>query len=746
MADTRTENGRERRRGTGFLGKGLLLALPVIVLSLFGILSLRQDRKILESEVRERAQAFANESVERCWQRLTTVKGTDSIPAPFARDTKIQAFTGLLRVSSNGDLLSPPPVLAVPSPSPSVLSTLTPEQAALWQRIEADRSTSPTNTGDNLRALLAARPPAEFEAKARFRLALLSMASDTKKASAEFHYIIDRFPDALGDTGIPLSTLATMQLADLSIAASDAKPEQIRSTLDGIASNAVARPTLLTPSILDRAAGWEELLLHSTNLIDRWKAAWAMDERHRSVYAAIARSLPPANETAGDASNRAWPEILWFHCDDALFRSGGEPELSTKNALWLAVCCQKGDDGARSYVYRDTHRRQALLSEFDEAEKALPDYLGVYYRISGTTFAGVRLKKLDPYYAASHKMGDPRDPAELSRAILPSQNVLRPVLASATHRSGDAKELCQVAVILLDPAKLYVRQRQRVWWFGGLIALSALVALAGFVSTWSAFQRQQRLYQMQTNFVSSVTHELRAPIGAVRLMAENLKRAKVPDPKEQQQVFDYIVQECARLSSMIENVLNLARIEQGRKEYEFEQTDIRRLVADTVQLMAPHAAACQIALEAPEGLAPFDDGGEAAVLDGRAIQQLLINLIDNAIKHSPAKSTVRIGLESIANAAGANFAGGSPAPRRLRLWVADRGPGIPPEERDKIFDRFYRLGSELRRETFGVGIGLSIVKHIVAAHRGAVWVEDEAGGGSRFTVELPWVRCQNKQA
>jgi two-component system phosphate regulon sensor histidine kinase PhoR len=240
---------------------------------------------------------------------------------------------------------------------------------------------------------------------------------------------------------------------------------------------------------------------------------------------------------------------------------------------------------------------------------------------------------------------------------------------------------------------------------------------------------------MQTNFISSVTHELRAPIGAVRLMAENLKRDKVPDRQDQQKVFDFIIQESVRLSSMIENVLNLARIEQGRKEYEFEETDVRRLVEDTVALMAPHAAACQVALEPLIG--PAVDAGEPAILDGRAIQQLLINLIDNAIKHSPSKSTIQIGLELNGNRADSMAGRGTASSDRLCLWVADHGPGIPAEERQKIFDRFYRLGSELRRETSGVGIGLSIVKHIVDAHRGVVWVEAENGGGSRFVVELP---------
>jgi signal transduction histidine kinase len=141
-------------------------------------------------------------------------------------------------------------------------------------------------------------------------------------------------------------------------------------------------------------------------------------------------------------------------------------------------------------------------------------------------------------------------------------------------------------------------------------------------------------------------------------------------------------------------------------------------------------------------------------MDDRAMQQALVNLIDNAIKHSPKDGTVTVELECAASRTGvapvSDLSELGAASKRtgearkmetgatpVLLSVSDRGPGIPASEQEKIFERFHRLGSELRRETQGVGIGLSIVKHIDEAHGGKVRVESEVGKGSRFTIELP---------
>jgi signal transduction histidine kinase len=312
------------------------------------------------------------------------------------------------------------------------------------------------------------------------------------------------------------------------------------------------------------------------------------------------------------------------------------------------------------------------------------------------------------------------------------------ILANAV-RLENGTEYLRVQLAFASPQLFYARQRARTYVFGSLIGLAAAAALVGFVSAQRAFQRQQQLSELKSNFVSSVSHELRAPIASMRLMAESLERGKVSDPARQGEYYAFLVQECRRLSALIENVLNFARIEQGRKQYELEPTDVAGLLQQTAKLLEPAATAkqVQLALDLPaEALAGLEP---PPLLDGPAVQQALINLIDNALKHSPAGGIVTVGLRGKASnvPAGNRVLAEAPPAPMLALYVQDQGPGIPPEEHERIFERFYRRGSELRRETQGIGIGLSIVKHIAEAHHGRVRVDSQPGQGSTFTLELP---------
>ena len=196
--------------------------------------------------------------------------------------------------------------------------------------------------------------------------------------------------------------------------------------------------------------------------------------------------------------------------------------------------------------------------------------------------------------------------------------------------------------LLADPESLYAGYRRRLWLTAALILSAALTAFLGLASLWRGFQRQARLSEMKSNFVSSVSHELRAPIAAVRLMAESLEQGRISGEAKQKDYFRLIVQECRRLSTLVENVLDFSRIDQGRKRYTFEPVDLLALVRHTVALMQPCAAERRVASILAEP--PADVAGLEPCWDSHAVEQSLVNLLDNAIKHSPPEAEVKVAI------------------------------------------------------------------------------------------------------
>lgn len=286
--------------------------------------------------------------------------------------------------------------------------------------------------------------------------------------------------------------------------------------------------------------------------------------------------------------------------------------------------------------------------------------------------------------------------------------------------TGEARGF-QIQVGSLNPDLILLDHRRLVWWATALIGVSGITALMGLVFLHRTLHRERRLNDMKSQFVSSVSHELRAPIGSVRLMADALASGKVTGPPAAE-FHRLIASEGSRLSALIENVLDFARIEQGRKRYTLAETDLAALIQDAVLLMTPQAGARKQSIRLELESLPADPK-----LDAPALQQALINLLDNALKFSPPQSEIIVSLKP------------HPSEQAFILTITDPGSGIPASEHSRIFERFYRLGNELQRETTGTGIGLAIVKHIVEGHRGRIEVESPLSGnaGTRMMLTLP---------
>jgi signal transduction histidine kinase len=248
-------------------------------------------------------------------------------------------------------------------------------------------------------------------------------------------------------------------------------------------------------------------------------------------------------------------------------------------------------------------------------------------------------------------------------------------------------------------------------------ALSVLLA-AGILLTYRNVWKEMALARLKSDFVSNVSHELRTPLALIRLYAETLEMGRLSNQEKYQQYYSIIRKESERLTALINNILDFSRIEAGRKEYDFRETDVAELVRNTLESYRYQIEQNGFAFH--ESIA---DGLPSLHIDREAIARSLLNLVNNALKYSRIEKYLGVKLYR---------ENGS-----VKLEVVDHGIGIPPGEQHKIFEKFYRVGDPLVHNTKGSGLGLSLVRHIVQAHGGVISVESAPGKGSKFTIALP---------
>ncbi len=763
-----------------FFWQAVLILLPVLLMAGFGTWAILRERRAVEQDARERAHEVLQSLPYNFAQRLASrfdflaiesadkayIPDTSADVAKSEEDNSAQAWgeagnvmpgtiTNFLWTSLPAGQVWPMNFLIdahgefrdltyqdAPQP-PHWFTTLNDAQRRAWSALRGSdiQKDAPGDISGRVDAFLETAPPEPARRCAEFiRLRAQSASRPDTEALDLLLQFATNCPDAQMDTGLPLSNLVMAELL---------RHEQSGNTAAAIQKQLEFevryRPSLLIPALLDLAEPLTAKNPGLTNTLSQLRALTGTRE--------IQRELAEQIKLAGFQTSPQIVTNFWLYARDQFWFCLVQPEKLIKARL-------KTVDGTNQAVLIETNvcaevipfPKSFLTKSFgetmQEARVSLPDYFGISIELEGQTVdLPSPWSKSIPATLAGRTLTEAQSNLVNVLSLVPPQPAAADILAEQSFmlsQPGDNSDAdgagrvdieflpshphLTLRVLLADRNLLYARQRQRQIIFGGLMAFSVAAALIGFAAARRAFNTQLQLSEAKSNFVSSVSHELRAPIASVRLMAESLERGKVNEPQKQNEYFQFIVQECRRLSSLIENVLDFSRIEQGRKQYEFEPTDFAALTSETVKLMEPYAAEKGVILEtslvAPERQnsalrTPYSE----LEVDGRAIQQALVNLIDNAIKHSPKGSTVKVALEYDASV--------------TRLWIEDHGPGIPPVEHAKIFERFYRLGSELRRETQGVGIGLSIVKHIVEAHGGRVTVRSNVGQGSRFTIELP---------
>lgn len=239
----------------------------------------------------------------------------------------------------------------------------------------------------------------------------------------------------------------------------------------------------------------------------------------------------------------------------------------------------------------------------------------------------------------------------------------------------------------------------------------------------------RRLERMRQDFVSNVSHELRTPVSIVLAHVETLQDGTISLPEASHPFLNAIARSAERLSTLISDLLDLSRIESGNYDVRREQVDFATVCAAASDAVATvsRSRGSELEFDFPDGLTIFADRG--------ALEQILVNLIENALKYGPSGNAISI--EAQRHLGPTTFERGSVDGPYVRVNVCDRGPGISEKHRPRVFERFYRVDPGRSRAAGGTGLGLSIVRHLSEAMGGQVGVDPREGGGSIFWFCLP---------
>ncbi len=228
----------------------------------------------------------------------------------------------------------------------------------------------------------------------------------------------------------------------------------------------------------------------------------------------------------------------------------------------------------------------------------------------------------------------------------------------------------------------------------------------------------KRLEQVRKDFVANVSHELRTPLATIKSFAETLAAGANKDPERAFEFLQEIEASADRMTRLVDDLLELSALESGKMPPNFEPLSLMRIAAEVTASLKPLAGKKQIVLK----LEPFHNMPDVRA-DRHQLKQVFTNLLDNAIKFSGEKATVRISAQA--------------SPGTVTVIIQDMGVGISEADLPRLFERFYRADKARSRELGGTGLGLSIVKHIVELHGGSVSAESQLGAGSTFRFTLP---------
>jgi two-component system phosphate regulon sensor histidine kinase PhoR len=546
-------------------------------------------------------------------------------------------------------------------------------------------------TGAAVRAKLCARVAATFSAPLSDYAAWDALADSLGRETQAHVTLIGRDGTVLGDSEVPASDVPQMENQG-------ARPE-VRDALS-------AAPTPLEAAF-PRARDDAELDVAS------------MFERGGEV-AGVARIIEPVGEV--DAGTAEVRRILWVGAALSLAVALG---LSSLFARHVSGAARELSRAARKMIEGDMSVRTRLpgSDEFAELGHTLD-------RLAGGLAATLR---------------DLRAERDLQKNILEAMHegvvvvdrdgkiaLVNSALRSMLLLGADAVGKLLIETVrhaqlntMLENTRASLGDRPVEIDLPGLKPRRVLVQVApfsggegGVLFVFVDVTELRRLESLRRDFVANASHELRTPIAAVRSATETLRWGALDDRVAAIRFLDIIERNAQRLQSLVEDMLELSKLESNEFKLKRERVELQRVIPIVLALFRERAEKKGVRLfaELPAAL-PAVDG------DPRALEHVLSNLVDNAVKYCPPGTRILVGASADVD--------------RVRLVVSDTGPGIAPEHLPRVFERFYRVDAGRSRELGGTGLGLSIVKHMVEAMRGKVSVESAVGHGSTFSVALP---------
>ncbi|MCX6567478.1 MAG: HAMP domain-containing sensor histidine kinase [Candidatus Aminicenantes bacterium] len=687
----------------------LTIFLPALTLSVFGVRAIRNEKfRLAKQEENEgrRAARFIRAHVQSNIEAVASaLEGMARDPAFIGKDHA--AIHDLAEKRLAGDLLigqavllyrneeaSFPLLLLPPERKPADSSKA--EDAALAARIR--RAEALEFVDKNFGAAAALYGQLATRATDRNRQAemltgqgrCLQKAADYDEAVRVYARIANGYSDSLTPSGLPLGILARLQAIECLERSGD--PQGAAKCAFDAYRELLQKPSALSE---DQFKTYISLVGESIDAVLAGEKGAQVSEEFRKEYADL-KKLQSDRMKEWAAAGLLRKEII--------------PELARRLAQSEAY------DPNPCRLSRNVEGRDLLLLAAwipDKDGRGIAGAFGV--QLNNDHLIGGIL----PEALGNAQLNDGMEVvlADLAGRPLSGKRNISTALPLVTEYFEDNFPPWKIELFPAPVKGLEILDLRRNFYFWTILTLVVVLAFGAFLIV-RTIGHEMEILKIKSDFVSSVSHEFKTPLTSIKALMERLIDGKVRDPGKMDQYFSIIAQDADKLTRLVNNLLDFSKIEEGKKEYIFSDTDIVRIATEQVERFKKEQAPASPEMH-------LEITGEIPTLraDADALSRALANLLSNAVKFTPPGKAIRLRLSSDG--------------KNIVLVVEDEGIGIHPDEVGKVFEKFFQGKNALDQTVKGTGLGLTLVKHIVEAHGGRIIVESRLGLGSKFSMVFP---------